>query len=43
MFGWGIGLAIQAFRGFVNDGAFGRNWEKRKLEQYMQEEENKWN
>lgn len=43
LFGWGLGLTIQAFRVFVNNGAFGRNWEKRKLEQYMREEENKWN
>lgn len=43
VFGWGIGLAIQAFRVFVNDGAFGRNWEKRKIEQFMrEEEENRW-
>ncbi len=35
MFGWGIGLAIQAFRVFVNDGAFGRNWEKRKIVSYI--------
>ncbi len=45
MFGWGIGLVIQAFRVFVNDGAFGRNWEKRKIEKYMREEEDNrhWN
>ncbi|SFD31469.1 2TM domain-containing protein [Algibacter pectinivorans] len=42
MFGWGIGLAIQAFRVFVNDGAFGRNWEKRKMEEYMQKDKNDW-
>ncbi|MCF7561291.1 histidine kinase [Sabulilitoribacter multivorans] len=43
MFGWGIGLAIQAFRVFVNQGAFGRNWEKRKIEEFMREEEkNRW-
>lgn len=42
MFGWGIGLAIQAFRVFVNDGAFGRNWEKRKMEEYMNDEKNNW-
>ncbi|WP_067149782.1 2TM domain-containing protein [Pseudotamlana agarivorans] len=42
MFGWGIGLVVQAFRVFVDDGAFGRNWEKRKIEQFMQEDENKW-
>ena len=45
MFGWGLGLAIQAFRVFVNNGAFGRDWERRKIEKYMQEEENNkhWN
>ncbi len=45
MFGWGIGLAIQGFRVFVNDASFGRNWEKRKIEKFMREEENNkhWN
>jgi two-component system, LytTR family, sensor kinase len=45
MFGWGFGLAVQAFRVFVNDGAFGRNWEKRKIEEFMKEEDttNRWN
>ncbi|WP_299555621.1 histidine kinase [Seonamhaeicola sp.] len=45
MFGWGLGLAIQAFRVFVNDGAFGRNWEKRKIEEFMkqEEEDTRWN
>ncbi|WP_142783630.1 2TM domain-containing protein [Changchengzhania lutea] len=42
LFGWGIGLSIQAFRVFVNDGAFGRGWEKRKIEEYMREEEKQW-
>ena len=44
MFGWAIGLAIQAFRVFVNNGTFGRDWENRKIEEFMREEENKhWN
>jgi len=44
MFGWGIGLCFQAFRVFVNNGVFGRDWEKRKIEQFMrEEEENRWN
>ena len=34
LFGWGIGLAIQAFKVFVNDGAFGRDWENRKMKEY---------
>jgi hypothetical protein len=42
LFGWGIGLIIQAFRVFVNNGAFGRNWEKRKMEEFMRNEENNW-
>lgn len=45
MFGWGLGLAIQAFRVFVSDKAFGRNWEKRKIEEFMKQEEEdaRWN
>ncbi|MDA9343891.1 histidine kinase [Algibacter sp.] len=42
MFGWGIGIAIQAFRVFVNNGAFGREWEKRKMEEFMRKEKNNW-
>lgn len=42
MFGWGIGLVIQAFRVFVNNGAFGRNWEKRKMEEFMKNDDNNW-
>lgn len=43
--GWGIGLIIHGLKVFVNDGSFGRNWEKRKIEQFMKEEENRkrWN
>ncbi len=39
MIGMGIGITIAAFKLFVNDGIFGRNWEDRKLKQYMGEEE----
>ena len=43
MFGWGIGLTIQAFRVFVTNGTFGRSWEKRKMEEFMRDEEkNNW-
>mgnify|MGYP001825180484 CR=1 FL=1 len=42
MFGWGIGITIHAFKVFVNEGAFGRNWEKRKMEEFMKNEENNW-
>ncbi|WP_242157766.1 histidine kinase [Aestuariivivens sediminis] len=43
IFGWGIGIGIQSFRLFINNGPYGRDWEKRKIEQYMQEEEKRWN
>ncbi len=43
MFGWGIGLCIQAYRVFVSNGLFGRNWEKRKMEEFMRNDQNKWN
>ncbi|WP_282124362.1 2TM domain-containing protein [Algibacter mikhailovii] len=42
IFGWGLGLTIQAFRVFVDDGGFGRSWEKRKIEKYMEEEKKNW-
>jgi len=43
MLGWGIGLIIHAFKVFVNDGAFGRGWEERKLKEFMREEdEHRW-
>jgi sensor histidine kinase YesM len=45
MLGWGISLIIQAYRVFVDNGAFGANWEKKKIEEYMRqdEERNRWN
>ena len=43
MFGWGIGICIQAYRVFVRNGLFGRNWEKRKMDEFMRNEHNKWN
>ena len=38
---WGIGLCFHAYKVFVNDGMFGSGWEKRKIEQFMEEEERK--
>ncbi|MFI1745714.1 2TM domain-containing protein [Thalassobellus sediminis] len=44
MAGWGLGLTIQGFRVFVNDKAFGRRWEEKKIKEFMQdEEEDRWN
>lgn len=44
LLGWGMGLIFQAYNVFVNDGILGQSWEKRKIEQFMKEEENqqKW-
>ena len=45
MFGWGIGLVFHAYKVFVDDGVLGRNWERKKIEQFMREEEerSRWN
>lgn len=44
LFGWGMGLAFHAYKVYVNDGVLGRAWEKRKIEQFMEEESHtkKW-
>jgi len=39
MLGWGMGLAFHAYKVYVNDGVLGNGWEKRKIEKFMQEEE----
>jgi len=41
MFGWGIGLAFQAYKVYVNDGVLGSNWEQRKIDEFMNDEEKK--
>jgi len=45
MAGWGLSLVFQAYRVYVDNGAFGASWEKRKIEEYMQKEDqnNQWN
>ena len=46
MFGWGLGLTIHAFKVFVSPKYLGNSWEKRKIEQFMREEEQqqkRWN
>ncbi|MBT8252975.1 MAG: 2TM domain-containing protein, partial [Bacteroidia bacterium] len=42
---WGLGLIFHAYKVFVNDGVFGRNWERKKIEEYMREEDKneRWN
>ncbi|WP_298424408.1 2TM domain-containing protein [uncultured Kordia sp.] len=44
MFGWGVGLAFHAMSVYFEDGRFGKNWEERKIREYMEQEERKrWN
>ncbi|MGB5316178.1 MAG: 2TM domain-containing protein [Robiginitalea sp.] len=38
-FGWGIGLFFHAFRTFGWNPFFSRDWEDRKIREYMEEEE----
>jgi Na+-driven multidrug efflux pump len=37
MLGWGIGLVIQAFKTF----GYGRDWEERKIKEFMNNDKNK--
>lgn len=43
-FGWGIGLFFHAMKTFDLNPFFGKQWEKRKIEEFMREDENnnKW-
>ena len=43
-FGWGIGLVFQAIKAFSINPFFGRDWEERKIKEYLQEDEkqNRW-
>jgi two-component system LytT family sensor kinase len=44
MIGWGLSLVFQAYRVFIDNGAFGAKWEQRKIEEYMrQDDDNRWN
>ena len=40
-FGWGIGVAFHAVKVFGLNPFFGKNWEERKIKEYMQEDERK--
>lgn len=44
-FGWGIGLAFKAVKVFGMNPFFGRDWEDRKIRQFMEEDEQqkRWN
>ncbi len=44
-FGWGLGLVFKAVKVFGLNPFFGRDWEERKIREFMNEEEqqNRWN
>jgi len=37
-FWWGIGLAIHAYKTFGSDILFGKDWEKKKVKELMDED-----
>ena len=37
--GWGLGLLIHGFSVWSKSSRFGRDWEQRKIEQYLSEEQ----
>lgn len=41
-FFWGIGLVFHFIGVYGQDFVFGRNWEKRKVEEFMKKEEQNW-
>jgi len=43
-FGWGIGLAFKAIKVFGMNPFLGKNWEERKIQEFMNEdsEEQRW-
>jgi len=41
-FGWGIGLFFQAMDAFQIFSGFGKEWEKRKIEEFLKEDEDRF-
>ncbi len=45
MLGWGVGLAFQAYEVYGKDKYFGKSWEDRKMQEYMEQDgndKNRW-
>ena len=40
-FGWGIGVIFHAIKVFGFNPFFGKDWEERKIQEYMNEDENR--
>lgn len=41
-FFWGIGLGFHALNVFGKNLIFGKSWEKRKIEEYMNKDKKRW-
>lgn len=41
MLGWGMSLAFQAYKIYVADGTLGKSWEEKKIQEFMEEEQQK--
>ncbi|QHI39135.1 hypothetical protein IMCC3317_45360 [Kordia antarctica] len=41
-FFWGIGVAFHALGTFGSNFMFGKNWEERKIKEYMSKDERNW-
>ena len=39
---WGIGLAFHALSIFSKGYLFGKSWEERKIQEYMEKDKNQW-
>lgn len=42
MFGWGIGLVFQGFKAFMYNPFLGKDWEDRKIQEYMNEDKKQY-
>ncbi|MFD0762696.1 2TM domain-containing protein [Lutibacter aestuarii] len=42
MLGWGIGMVFQGFKAFSYNSVFGRNWEDRKIKEFMENDKKQY-
>lgn len=42
LFFWGIGLAVHGLSVFLPDFILGKDWEERKIKEYMEKDKNQW-
>ncbi|MDV7187399.1 2TM domain-containing protein [Lutibacter sp. TH_r2] len=42
MLGWGIGMTVQGFKAFGRNKILGRNWEERKIKEFMESDQKQY-